>query len=92
MKNNTQFSFDAKEHSHYRYNTPLTPPESPKARRALAPGTCVKTTVDGKTVCGVVHLNSTEGCAVIGHGWSDSDEEKFVWRGDPQAFGIWSID
>lgn len=77
-------------------DTPITPSNDANKRRKLAPGTCVKqvTPSPGVPECGRVHANQ-EGalCRVIGHGWNDSADEKFVWEGTKGEFEeTWQAD
>lgn len=90
-------SFDPRDWQDVYFDTPLAPPQDVSQRARLAPGTCVKTNGNfTECVCGIVSLhNCPESleCIVIGHGWADWPEERFVWRGTVHEFNrTWEVD
>lgn len=89
-----QTTFDRSEWIRLRLDTPLGVPVD---CFHLPPGTCVKTGGLGEDIfCGIVHKHSQDDpreCIVIGHGWCDTDDERFVWRGTLAEFNrTWKID
>lgn len=90
------FTFDHAEHSKLWLDTPSAPPGDMQHRLNLREGTCVKMRVTGHEfpwICGKVQKNTREECVVVGHGWTDDDGEKFVWRGPKVQFELtWRID
>lgn len=92
IPNEGKTTFDRKDFKAQWMETPISPPDSMDKRFKLAPGTCVKTADD---YCGRVQSNGEEDskAVVIGHGWDDTDEERFVWRGTRAEFlSVWQID
>lgn len=91
LQGDPHFTTSVREFTVLYLDTPMSPPKSAEDRHALKPGTCVKTR---EGYCGRVHKNMPgEICVVIGHGWNDSDVEKFVWRGTHEEFQrMWEID
>jgi len=76
-------------------DTPIAPPENPAAREALKPGTCVQArdVLGHEELLGRVHLRGPAEYAVIGHGWDNSEREKWVWTGSEDEFNsVWSGD
>lgn len=96
---------DPTEYMNARLDTPIGPPSDRAARRALQPGTCVKSNtlkIEGRStqapppfdyVCGIVQSNEPFNCVVVGHGVFDTPESKFVWSGTQGEFQeTWVID
>lgn len=80
---------DAAEWAALAKATPARPPASAHDRAAFQPGTDVQSA----TLCGVVHQHDDAGAVVIGHGWTNSSAERFVWRGTPAEFAAeWRLD
>jgi len=78
-------------------NTPASIPPSLEDRFALKPGTGVKSfdrEPNGMpTLCGRVTRNDDDGCTVIGYGWTEQADEKWVWTGSKVEFNrTWEID
>lgn len=92
----SHFSFELREWFKRHMDTPFTWSVPANKRLELAPGTCVKTSGNLRdVVCGRVHNNGSEdgNAVVIGHGWDNGAEEKFVWRGTRAEFlTTWQID
>lgn len=76
-------------------DTPIVPPLGIIARSKFEPGTCVKTKRElheGEKFFGRMHSNQNT-YRVIGHGWTESLNEKFVWEGDEREFAeTWMVD
>lgn len=76
-------------------DTPVSPPSDNAKRSRLEPGTCVKTAARSLQDAwyGRVSKKDQRGCIVVGHGWSLSRDETFVWTGTPEEFQrTWFID
>lgn len=92
-----QTKFDPTEWLTFHLDTPNAAPPQAEVRQ-FRPGTAVKHA--GRTaewndwLFGVVHHNEPgEVCRVIGYGWNESPDEKFVWEGTkPEFDSFWRID
>lgn len=90
-------SFDRRDFCDVKLDTPIAPPADMLQRYKLAPGTCVKERGIADfldTWCGIVNQHEHgEDCVVIGHGWNDTEQEMFVWRGTIHEFNrTWTGD
>lgn len=66
-------------------------------------GVCVKTLkppqclvdagVPDDLTCGIVAKNTPDECVIIGHGWTTTPNEQFVWTGTrEEMLQVWMID